>query len=136
MNQAVEYLNFTKGLGPAKRKDVYRRGMSNRSKSNALAANFVLEVFKIIRGYGGAAIAATQDINDFFALNDGKYGKGIISNSKTKIILQLESSEAEHVQEIFELSDRETMNITRFERGNVSLLPIQITFRYVLQLLY
>ena len=88
------------------------------SKSNALAANFVLEVFKIIRGYGGAAIAATQDINDFFALNDGKYGKGIISNSKTKIILQLESSEAEHVQEIFELSDRETMNITRFERGN------------------
>jgi hypothetical protein len=30
----------------------------------------VLEIFKIIRGYGGAAIAATQDINDFFALDD------------------------------------------------------------------
>ena len=86
--------------------------------SNPLAANFVLEIFKIIRGYGGAAIAATQDINDFFALDDGKYGRGIISNSKTKIILQLEAKEAETVQDVFDLSDTEMLNITRFERGN------------------
>ena len=86
--------------------------------SNPLAANFVLEIFKIIRGYGGAAIAATQDINDFFALDDGKYGRGIISNSKTKIILQLETKEAETVQDVFDLSDTEMLNITRFERGN------------------
>ena len=88
------------------------------AKSNALAANFVLEVFKIIRGYGGSAICATQDINDFFALDGGKFGKGIISNSKTKIILQLESQEAETVRDIFELSDREMTDIIRYERGN------------------
>lgn len=88
------------------------------AKSNALAANFVLEIFKIIRGYGGSAICATQDINDFFALDGGKFGKGIISNSKTKIILQLESQEAETVRDIFELSDREMTDIIRFERGN------------------
>lgn len=87
------------------------------AKSNALAANFVLEIFKIIRGYGGSAICATQDINDFFALEDGKFGKGIISNSKTKIILQLESVEAETVKNIFDLSERELMDIIRFERG-------------------
>ncbi len=45
------------------------------ANSNRLAAEFVLEIFKIIRGYGGSAICATQDINDFFALEDGKYGK-------------------------------------------------------------
>lgn len=88
------------------------------AKSNALAANFVLEIFKIIRGYGGSAICATQDINDFFALEGGKFGKGVISNSKTKIILQLESQEAETVRDIFELSDREMTDIIRFERGN------------------
>jgi len=33
--------------------------------SNRLAAEFVLEIFKIIRGYGGSAICATQDLNDF-----------------------------------------------------------------------
>lgn len=86
--------------------------------SNRLAAEFVLEIFKIIRGYGGSAICATQDLNDFFALEDGKYGKGIINNSKTKIVLNLEDEEAERVQSILHLSEAETMAITHFERGN------------------
>ncbi len=91
------------------------------ASSNALAANFVLEIFKIIRGYGGAAIAATQDINDFFSLEDGKYGKGIINNSNTKMILKLEPDEATRVQEIFKLTDLETEKIERFERGEAIL---------------
>ncbi len=86
--------------------------------SNRLAAEFVLEIFKIIRGYGGSAICATQDLNDFFALEDGKYGKGIINNSKTKIVLNLEDEEAMRVQSILHLSEAETMAVTHFERGN------------------
>ncbi len=86
--------------------------------SNSLAAEFCLEIFKIIRGYGGAAIAATQDLNDFFALEGGKYGKGIINNAKTKIILNLEDDEAVRVQDTLKLTDAEITNITRFERGN------------------
>lgn len=88
------------------------------TSSNRLAAEFVLEIFKIIRGYGGSAICATQDLNDFFSLEDGKYGKGIINNSKTKIILNLEDEEAMRVQSILHLSEAETMAITHFERGN------------------
>lgn len=88
------------------------------ANSNRLAAEFVLEIFKIIRGYGGSAICATQDLNDFFALDDGKYGKGIINNSKTKIILNLEDDEAQRVQSILNLSEAEVMEITHFERGN------------------
>lgn len=88
------------------------------ASSNRLAAEFVLEVFKIIRGYGGSAICATQDLNDFFALDDGKYGKGIINNSKTKIILNLEDEEAQRVQQILHLSEAEVMEVTHFERGN------------------
>lgn len=88
------------------------------ASSNKLAAEFVLEVFKIIRGYGGSAICATQDLNDFFALDGGKYGKGIINNAKTKIILNLEEDEAARVQDILKLSETELMNITHFERGN------------------
>lgn len=88
------------------------------SSSNRLAAEFVLEIAKIIRGYGGSAVFATQDINDFFSLEDGKYGKGIINNSKTKIILNLEDEEAQRVQSILHLSETEVMNITHFQRGN------------------
>mgnify|MGYP002513841836 CR=1 FL=1 len=56
--------------------------------------------------------------DDFFALEDGKYGKGIINNCKTKIILNLEDDEAERVKDIFKLSEAEIMEITHFERGN------------------
>ena len=88
------------------------------ANSNRLAAEFVLEIFKIIRGYGGSAICATQDINDFFALEDGKYGKGIINNCKTKILLNLEEEEAQRVQSLMHLSEAEVMEITHFERGS------------------
>ena len=88
------------------------------ASSNRLAAEFVLEIFKIIRGYGGSAICATQDLNDFFALEDGKYGKGIINNAKTKILLNLEDEEAQRVQSILHLSEAEVMEITHFERGS------------------
>ena len=85
---------------------------------NRLAAEYVLEIFKIIRGYGGSAICATQDLNDFFALEDGKYGKGIINNCKTKVVLNLEDEEAQRVQNVLHLSEAEVMEITHFERGN------------------
>ena len=83
-----------------------------------LAGDFVLEIFKTIRGYGGSAVCASQDLNDFFNLDEGRFGKGIINNSKTKIILNLEDDEADRVQETLHLSDAETLEILHFERGN------------------
>lgn len=88
------------------------------ASSNKLAAEYVLEIFKIIRGYGGSAICATQDLDDFFALEGGKYGRGIINNAKTKVILNLEDEEAQRVRDLLHLSEAETMAITHFERGN------------------
>lgn len=85
--------------------------------SNRQAAEFCLEIFKIIRGYGGGAIAASQDISDFFSLEDGKYGRAILNVSKTKIVLNLEPDEAEYVREVLKLSRTEIRSITQFERG-------------------
>ena len=83
-----------------------------------LAGDFLLEIAKTIRGYGGSGVFGSQDLNDFFNLDEGRFGKGIINNSKTKIILNLEDDEAERVQETLHLSDAETMEVTHFERGN------------------
>ena len=87
---------------------------NNPNNTKALAGEWVQEIFKIIRGYGGAAIAATQDIGD---LDRSRFGKGILNVAKTKIILNLENDEAQRVQHILHLSDAEIMSITRFERG-------------------
>ena len=91
------------------------------SSGNRLAADYVLEIFKVIRDYGGSAIAATQDISDFFALDDGKYGKAIINNSRIKFVLQLEEDEAFTVQKHLSLSDEEAMQVIRNNRGEALL---------------
>ena len=88
------------------------------SGSNREVANYVLEIFKIIRGYGGGAVADTQDISDFMALEDGKYGRGILNVCKTKIILNMEDDEARKVQDTLRLTDTEIMHITHFQRGS------------------
>lgn len=89
--------------------------------SSELAADFVLEIFKVIRGYGGAAVAATQDLNDFFALNDGLYGTGIINNAKTKILMKTEPREAEVVAEAMDLTENEMERIKAIKRGTCLL---------------
>lgn len=86
--------------------------------SNELAGEYLLEIFKVIRAYGGAAVCATQDLVDFFALKGGKLGRGILNNSKTKIILNMENAEAEHIREELDLSEAEMNSIIHFERGN------------------
>lgn len=85
--------------------------------SSEMAGEYLLEIFKVIRAYGGSAVCATQDLVDFFALKGGKLGRGILNNSKTKIILNMESSEAENIREELDLSEAEMSAITRFERG-------------------
>lgn len=87
------------------------------ASSNKQAADFCLTIFKTIRGFGGAAISATQDLSDFFGLDDGKYGRAIINNSKNKIILNLEPDEAKYVQDVLNLTNSEIQQITRFDRG-------------------
>ena len=100
--------------------------------SNRMAAEFCLEIFKVIRGFGGAAISATQDLSDFFGLEDGRYGRAIINNSKNKIILNLEPDEADFVRDTLKLTKTEIRSITRFERGealicsNNSKVPVII----------
>ena len=95
---------------------------------DAQAASFVQKIFKTIRGFGGAAIAATQDINDFFSLDNGSYGKGVINNSEIKMILKLKPNEAEMMQDIFGLSDQERKNIEMFDTGQILVKSNSNTF--------
>lgn len=87
------------------------------SSGNADAANFVYKIFKTIRKYGGGATAITQDVSDFFSLDDGKYGKAVINNSALKIILQLEEEDVKTLKDVINISEEEEIKIKSFERG-------------------
>lgn len=86
------------------------------------AMGFLIEIFKVIRGYGGAAIAATQDMQDFFSYKDGQFGRAIINNAKTKIILGMEQDETAYVAETLDLSTEEVQKITQFTRGQALIV--------------
>lgn len=102
------------------------------ASSNQMAADFCLTIFKTIRGFGGAAVSATQDLSDFFSLEGGKYGRAIVNNSKNKIILNLEPDEARYVKDVLKLTKNELRAITQFERGealvysNNNKVPVEI----------
>ena len=89
--------------------------------ANKLAANYVQEIFRLIRGFGGAAIQATQDLSSSFSADTGRYGKDILNLSSFKILLHLEEDEAYTAQKYLSLSDEETMQIIRNGRGEALL---------------
>ena len=87
------------------------------SSGNEKTAEFIYKIFKTIRKFGGAATAITQDVSDFFSLEDGKYGKAIVNNSALKFILQLEEEDIKILKNILDLSEEEVLKIKNFNRG-------------------
>lgn len=87
------------------------------ANSNPLAAGFVQEMVKTIRGLGGIAVTSTQGMQDLFGLDGGKYGKGILDSSRIKLVMQMEEQEARLIQGVLNLSEDEVRQITRFRRG-------------------
>ena len=82
----------------------------------------MLECFKTYRAFGAAVIGATQDLNDFFALENGKFGRAILNNSHIKVVLPLEEEEAVRVKEVMGLSNEEMMQVIRNKRGGRAAL--------------
>lgn len=84
---------------------------------NEYTADFVFKLFKTIRKFGGAATAITQDISDFFMLEDGKYGKGILNNSSIKVLFQMEETDINILEKVMKLSEEERIRLVNMSRG-------------------
>ena len=87
------------------------------ANSNPIAAGYVQEMVKTIRGLGGIAVTSTQGMQDLFGLEGGKYGKGILDSSRIKLVMQMEEQEARLIQGVLNLSEDEVRQVTRFRRG-------------------
>ncbi|RGC57909.1 PrgI family protein [Agathobaculum butyriciproducens] len=86
------------------------------------SGEFLMEIIKTIRAFGGAAVTASQDLRDFFAYKDGEYGKAIISGSRTKFIMKMDENEADFVAETLHLTKSESDQIRKFHRGEGLLI--------------
>jgi len=85
--------------------------------SNKNVASFIYKIFKTIRKYGGSSVAITQDISDIFSLENGTYGKSILTNSSIKTFFSLEEENIKILSEYTNLSEQEKVEIKSLKRG-------------------
>ena len=109
---ALDYVLDKAEADRTKRKVIAIDEMWKLMKGSKLSAEFVVEVFKIIRGYAGSAIGATQDLNDVLS---NEFGAAIINNSKTKLLLPMDKQEADAVAGVIDLTTEEMKQLKRTE---------------------
>lgn len=89
--------------------------------ASPLAQEFATNVFRLIRGYGGSAVLATQDLGELMQ-KAGEFGSAILNNSKIKILMKSERKEAEYIQKTLGLTDTERESIIATKRGSGLLI--------------
>lgn len=93
------------------------------------SAKLIQEIFKVIRGYGGNVILATQEIGD---LCDSPYGRSIIECSALKILMGVEEGASRRLQMELNLLPSEAKALETYRKGACLLLagkdhiPIQV----------
>lgn len=83
------------------------------------AAKQIQEIFKVVRGYGGSVILATQEIEDMLA---SEYGRSLISLSSIKILLGVEMGQSQRLQEVFRLQQDKADMLESFRKGACLML--------------
>ena len=92
------------------------------SKGSEQAAAFVEDIYRLIRGYGGAAISATQDVSDILGYNEGKFAKAILTCSSTKFLMGLEETNAKLISGMIPLTEREIAQMGKADKGEALLI--------------
>ena len=86
---------------------------------NRNAAEFINELIKIVRGYAGSAIFATQNLGDVVSAPGGQ---SIISNLQAKFLLKIGNGEEEINKSLFLLTDEEVKRISEQKKGTITFL--------------
>ena len=87
-----------------------------------MAAQAVLEMFKTYRGYGAGVVAATQELGDFFALDNGAYAQAILNACPLGMIMSTETTTLNQLAEILELRPSEKATVQNLETGEALLI--------------
>ena len=93
-----------------------------RMAKNKIAADYSQEISKIIRAYRGSMVIATQQMQDIMLSGKREIGEAVLENCSMKILMKMGQLDASSVQEIMNLSEEETDEIVRNEKGCALLI--------------
>lgn len=80
------------------------------------SAKQVKNMIKLVRGYGGSAILATQELQDFLKVDD-EFGKSVLNNTALTILLKLKEMDLKLVKESLRLSEEDCDTISKLKKG-------------------
>lgn len=84
---------------------------------NPVAAEYSYKMAKLVRAYSMSMILATQQLSDIKASGADSIGKAIIGNCSIKILMQMESSDIQTVDEMLHLNENQLSIIRKLSRG-------------------
>lgn len=87
---------------------------------------YVYDINKRIRKYGGSCIFSTQDITDFMKT---KWGPEIIKNCSWSILMKQDRGNVDELQERYQMTRSEAMKMTRFNRNKGEAYLVADKFR-------
>ncbi len=88
-------------------------------------AKFIDNVFRRIRKRSGSAVAATQDFRKFA---DNEWGRAIVQNSETKVLLKQDKNDKDAVMKTFGLEEREFEDLLGYTDGQARWMVGQEIF--------
>ena len=91
------------------------------ARSSPPVAKSVVEIFRTIRGYGGAVLGASQDTADFFS-SSGGYGSALMNQSRIKFLLRVDTREVDTLRGVLGLTEAECDRLRTVERGTALLI--------------
>lgn len=77
-------------------------------------AQFIADWYRRIRKRGGSVIAATQDFRKF---GDNEFGRSIVINSATRVLLRQDEKDKEMIMDVFRMEEHEFEELTGFVEG-------------------
>lgn len=90
--------------------------------ANKEAAEYSMNIARTIRAYGSGMIIATQDLEDILQFEGGIYGKAVLQNCYTKVLLKNTEDGARRIQSLLNLTDNEVDRIQRYKNGKCLVL--------------
>lgn len=94
---------------------------------NPHAAMHSLRIAKLARSYHCSMVISTQNLSDIMAVEDGKYGKAVLNNCATKILLSMKEQDIQSVQDLIGLNDREAEPLSKFKAGQALMVNSDAT---------
>lgn len=90
--------------------------------ANKEAAEYSMNIARTIRAYGSGMIIATQDLEDILQFEGGIYGKAVLQNCYTKVLLKNTEDGARRIQSLLNLTNNEVERIQRYKNGKCLVL--------------